>query len=240
MITFQYLSDLHDKYPDITPLCDYLVLLGDIGDPYNPEYRIFLKSLSLKFKKIFVIAGNHEYYFKVVYECDNYISSICFDIDNIYFLNNKSIEVDGYLLLGTTLWSNINYQTACRLNDFRYIRMCKDEFIDINYYIELHQNSINFITQELENNNIDNKPVIIFSHHSPLLEMNGKYKNSFLSSAYSTDLSHLNKNVKAWLSGHTHQCLTLTKNNIIYSSNCMGYNLKGCENFKLNKIITIT
>ena len=42
MITFQYLSDLHDKYPKITPLCDYLVLLGDIGDPYNPEYINFL------------------------------------------------------------------------------------------------------------------------------------------------------------------------------------------------------
>jgi predicted phosphohydrolase len=239
MITFQYLSDLHDKYPEITPLCDYIVLLGDIGDPYSSKYKSFLNDLSSKFKKVFLVPGNHEYYFKVVDECNSYLHTLCYDMENVYFLNNKAVEVDGYLLIGSTLWSDINYQTACRLNDFRYIRMYKDEFMDISYYLELHQESVNYIQNQLEINT-QNKPVIVFSHHAPLHEMNGKFQNSFLSSAYSSDLSNLTKNVKAWLSGHTHQCLTLNKNNITYSSNCMGYTWKGCSNFKLNKTITIT
>ena len=70
----QYLSDLHlelmstHKFSKlcekIIPKCDILVLAGDIGDPlhHNDRYKFFLHSMSKKFKKVFLVSGNHEYY----------------------------------------------------------------------------------------------------------------------------------------------------------------------------------
>ena len=89
MITLQYLSDLHDKYPEITPLCDYIALLGDIGDPYSQKYKDFIKDLSRKFKKVFVVTGNHEYYFNIIDECNLHINTLCLELRNVYFLNNS-------------------------------------------------------------------------------------------------------------------------------------------------------
>lgn len=40
------------------------ILVGDVGNPYQTNYDIFMKFISKNFKKTFVIAGNHEYYNK--------------------------------------------------------------------------------------------------------------------------------------------------------------------------------
>ena len=39
-----------------------LVLAGDIGSPHYPLYKLFLAICMNKFKHVFVVAGNHEYY----------------------------------------------------------------------------------------------------------------------------------------------------------------------------------
>lgn len=49
-------------WPKIQKKCDYLALLGDIGNPFSEAYENFLAELSPKFKKIILIAGNTDYY----------------------------------------------------------------------------------------------------------------------------------------------------------------------------------
>lgn len=233
----QYISDLHGKYPDISPLCDYIALLGDIGDPLEVGYFNFISDLSSKFKKVFVISGNHEYYFSVIDDMNRHIKQICDKFDNVFFLNNTSIEVDGFLIVGSTLWSDIDYYSSYRLNDFRYIRTSKQLFLNIDSYKQLHQLSCDYILNEVKKG----LPTIIISHHAPLKEMNGKYSDTKLSSAFYTDLKHIYNydNVKCWLSGHTHQCITIKLNHTLFSSNCMGYKKQGVVNFVLNKTIEI-
>lgn len=237
MIRIQYISDLHSKYLDILPSCEYIALLGDIGDPLEKGYTNFISDLSSKFKKVFIVAGNHEYYFSIIEEINKHIQQICNQFNNVIFLNNSSVKVDEFLIVGTTLWSDIDYYSYKRLNDFRYIRTSKQEFLNINTYKQLHHSAVEYITNEINKG----LPTIIMTHHAPLNEMNGKYFNSKLQSAFSTDLKQIynNDNVRCWLSGHTHQCITINKNNTLFSSNCMGYKKEGVENFKINKYIEI-
>lgn len=69
---FQIASDIHTEFynidaidfPYITPKAEYLLLAGDIGCPntHKETYIKFLDETSRNFKKIFLIAGNHEMY----------------------------------------------------------------------------------------------------------------------------------------------------------------------------------
>jgi len=64
----QVISDLHLEFPrdspiDIKPVALYLALCGDISVTFGQGlkyYREFMDKHVPRFKKIFVIAGNHE------------------------------------------------------------------------------------------------------------------------------------------------------------------------------------
>jgi len=74
-LRLRYFSDLHLEFiprekistfiEKIAPgFDDICILAGDIGNPYQENYNIFMNFISENFKKTFVIAGNHEYYSK--------------------------------------------------------------------------------------------------------------------------------------------------------------------------------
>ena len=87
----RYFSDLHlefisnnkikqfiQKIPsDINNIC---ILAGDIGNPYESKYDIFMEYMSKNFKKTFVISGNHEYYnkTKTVKETNDFLHLLTF------------------------------------------------------------------------------------------------------------------------------------------------------------------
>ncbi len=69
MPQIQLASDLHlEKNSNIPfdqlikPSAPWLALCGDIGYCEQEIYQNFIKWVSTKFEKVFVIAGNHEYY----------------------------------------------------------------------------------------------------------------------------------------------------------------------------------
>lgn len=238
-IEIQYISDIHDKYPDINPRCKYLALLGDIGNPYSKSYYSFLQEMGKRFNKVFVVSGNHEYYCNLISSCDNYIEQICNNISNCIYMNNKSIIIDGFLICGTTLWSNIKDNTVPYMNDFKYIYESQNKLLTKETYIQKHKEAVEFLQEE-----IDKKlPTIILTHHAPHLLMNGKYINSGHCSGFTTYLTHMNKkygNILCWLSGHTHQCITTVQDGVICSANCMGYSYENIENFDINKSIVVS
>jgi len=71
---FNYLSDLHLEFSTLAKTLrilkhivpsqgsDTCVLAGDIAYPFQENYAAFLRGMSQKFKHIFLIHGNHEYY----------------------------------------------------------------------------------------------------------------------------------------------------------------------------------
>lgn len=222
----QYISDLHHNFPPITPVADYIALLGDITSPYDPYYKEYLKYLSSMFKGVFVVFGNHEYYNTIMSEVDEYMENICSCLSNVYFLNNKSVVIEGFLIIGSTLWSNVDTEAFDFLNCGKLIKMTKNKYMDLFDYHILFNKAVNFILSELSRE----LPTIVLTHYAPLHEMNGS-KESSLYTGFSSDLSYIQRNIKVWLSGHTHVCKTIRRNNILYSSNCHGYKK---ENLRFN------
>jgi hypothetical protein len=64
----RYLSDLHLEFIKPNKIENFIkkipsgideicILAGDIGNPYQPNYDIFMNFISKNFKKTFVIAG---------------------------------------------------------------------------------------------------------------------------------------------------------------------------------------
>lgn len=63
---FQIYSDLHTEFsntfPKILPLCDTLILAGDICVITNKNFIPFMEYCSIHWKTIVYVLGNHEFY----------------------------------------------------------------------------------------------------------------------------------------------------------------------------------
>ena len=68
-------QEYYDMFKDINPNNSYLIIAGDLCEVRNQrELFQFFDIVTLLFKKIFYIPGNHEYY--KIYLDDNYIRDL--------------------------------------------------------------------------------------------------------------------------------------------------------------------
>lgn len=224
----QYISDLHENYVCVKPIADYIAVLGDITSPFDNNYEKYLHYLSKNFQAVFVVMGNHEYYGAIFKDAEKQMENICNKFTNVFLLNNKSVLVNGVLIVGSTLWSNINEKSFNYLNCKDFIKMNGRRKMTLQDYVQKHKEAVSFIEQEVKKG----YPTVILTHYAPLHEMNGNRIHSPYSSGFSTDLSYINNtifknygsDIRAWLSGHTHNCISICLNKIFYSSNCLGEN----------------
>lgn len=227
----QYISDIHleflSKLPKIKPIADILVLAGDIGYPYSGIYKQFLIEMNQKFKKVFLITGNHEYYSagkninKSIEEIDDYINFLITEnkLENISFLNYSYFDYEGYRFVGSTLWSKITNSKYVG-NDFNII---KD--MTISLYNELHEIGKEFIEETISESKL---PIIMITHHLPSYKLIadefkiGEYKD--YNQMYASDCEYLMKDpIKLWIYGHTHRDSIKEINGIKLICNPKGY-----------------
>lgn len=213
----QYLSDVHLEFrfnlPKIKKLADILVLAGDIGYPKSKIYLWFIKEMSKKFEKVFIICGNHEYYENSIVDIDSFIEkNIIQMFHNVTFLNNSFEDYKGIRYIGTTLWTD-KENTNC--SDF----LCIDELKKQQQYkTTLYNNSKTFI-EKIVSTSHDKKNVLI-THHQPPEDF-------------------LNNNIVAWIYGHTHTPCSKSLNGILYVCNPIGYPEEYHINHRYNKIFEI-
>lgn len=230
----RYLSDLHLEFikshkieqfikkipPGIDEIC---ILAGDIGNPYQSNYDIFMTFISKNFKKIFVISGNHEYYnkTKTIEETNE-------------FLNNNYENYENYCFIGTTLWSKIT-NPIYEINDVYNIPN-----FDYIQYNRLNMLSVDFLEDALQHN----ENCIIITHHMPsssLIDIKYKTKEMLPYNQWfycnMDEFIEINKNkIKCWIYGHTHTPSNVIINDIPFLCNPIGY---PNENKKLNFETTI-
>lgn len=262
-IGFQFMSDLHLEFSTnkentsffnkIVSKVPYLILAGDIGNPFESHYSNFLQNVSSKFEKIFIITGNHEYYNKngsrtTMDKVNRQVEKIVDNYKNIVFLNNSSflLDVDSRTIkiLGTTLWSNIisskRIMVHTSMNDYSKIYI--DSSGDCPFLLKpqttnlFHQQNIEWLKEEID----ENYENIIISHHLPTYKLiDSRFEFHPLNCAFASCLDEMIKSpIKAWISGHTHYRKSMNINNVQCEVNPRGYPGEN-TNFDINAVLWI-
>jgi hypothetical protein len=183
---------------------DVLVLAGDIGNGVAPHYKNFIWSMAQKFPKVFVVAGNHEYYGNDIDTTNRAISTACQPFENVSFLCSSWEDYKGFRWVGTTLWSRV-CQTKYSTNDVRCIQN-----MSLDRYNQCHTEAVGFLTNILETS-LD-KQCIVATHYLPSMELiHPKYRtgdDNHYNEWFASPLDHMigqhTYHVPLWIYGHTH------------------------------------
>ena len=213
----QYCSDLHLEFPEnkeflkSNPLQakgDILILAGDIV-PFvvMNNHGDFFDYISDNFEYTYWVPGNHEYYYYDISQKDGTINEKI--RSNVFLVNNTSVQHNDIKFIFSTLWSKINptnqWTIQRSMSDFQVIKYKEDIFTPFHYN-QLHQESIQFIEQEL--NQIGPEKTIVVSHHIPtLLNYPEIYKANILNEAFAVELYDFieKSKINYWIFGHHHQ-----------------------------------
>lgn len=169
--------------------------------------------------------------------------------DNIFLVNNISVQQDDVRLIYSTLWSRISpaneWQIERSINDFQVIKF-NGHFFSAYNVNQLHSNSVDFIEKELSLKN--NGKTVVISQQVPtscIFRMNlpSQYKGSNLNEAFVVELFPLIESsiINYWIYRHHHSNTPdFNIGNTVLLTNQLGY-VRNQENwnFSLDKTIAL-
>jgi len=251
--------------PQIEPLGRVCCLLGDVSTiPKRAAYDELLKQLSPQFEHVLVILGNHEFYHDTFTTAKtfwhHYFESVVpneLQLHNVVLLDCQTFDVDNVRFVGATLWSHMYMEAfeKCQLaiSDFKHILSDdpsqvrsngKREGFSPNVRNQLHQEQLKWIENQLEKAKLDQKRVVLLTHHAPTKNSvdTGRYQTDpVYSQTYSTETlkgkiqDSFGDIIEYWCFGHTHDNVNFTlkseslpnTHNIRIVTNQLGSYMKG-------------
>lgn len=251
MHKFYYISDIHNEVrkdnnefyllPKIEDEAkSYLILAGDIdklrtSKNINESLTLFLKDVVFRFKAVFYVFGNHEYYGSTINHIEHKIRDLKNQLkaDNFYILNNDIYEHNDFVIIGSTLWTNFDnnknvmfnvedkftgmrdYRKIKFKNNSNYSKLKARNIFDINFQ------SKQFIFDAIKKHK--NKKVIVITHHAPTKDFT--FKDGF-ESAYGNSYEQeiLETKPDFWIHGHIHTRVQFKIGDTTILSNPLGYN----------------
>lgn len=234
-MSFYYISDLHlelykepvdiNQFINISDITskDYLILAGDIGNPYQKNYQELLQSFSKVFHKVYLVSGNHEFYNNDIDNTHLQIHKICNNYNNIVYLNNSKENLvfgkNNIKIIGTTLWTKLTKKDLIVTRIMNDYKMIKNFDYELNN--KLHNEAVKFLEKELE----EDIPTIVITHHLPsICLIDKKYKTHSCNKGFYSDLHYLIKPpICAWVCGHTHLPKKMEINKVSLYLNPKGY-----------------
>jgi predicted phosphohydrolase len=253
-LSLQYVSDIHLEFgnkPVIPVSATHIVICGDIGNPYHKNYRDLLCSASDEYEKVFILAGNHEYWqngMASIKEVNHQIHNVISQFNNVHLLNRSGASInDKYNIIGCTLWTRIktpplitngddkhigvDNMNTMHNQDYKWLKNELDNYYRRHYGDKCYRDKYDYRMEWIreEYNKHYNKKVIVATHHIPTFRLmapkfrQNKYKDHY--DRFYNDLDHLIKNnsrIHAWLCGHTHSTYCLTLANTYLGVNGAG------------------
>jgi len=231
----QYASDLHLEFDvnerfllanPLIPEGDILVLAGDIGYLNNYAAYPFWDWASERFKEVYVIPGNHEFYLYNDLACLPF-GEICRIRNNVRCYYNAVISIDGVDIILSTLWSRILPQdelvTEHSVSDFRRIKY-DGHLLTWKSFNEEHERCFHFLMKSIEESKADK--IVVATHHVPsfLLESTD-FNGSRINGAFIVELSNfiLSSPIDYWIYGHSHRNINKIIGNTKCVTNQLGY-----------------
>ena len=250
MSTIQFLSDVHIECFDddvnpldfVTPCADILILAGDIGSLYRFQQLLkFLKSISLHFKAVLYVPGNHEWY-----KLPNYISldmeelnirlkTLENSIENLYVLNRSSVLIGDVCIAGCTLWT----KPDCQVPPF----IVRIHDVKTKEYENMHHKDLCYLQDMISYCSKKNIKLLVVTHHPPTYKVldNTKRRKKYIS-LYANHLDYLlsKDSVDMWICGHVHTNFDfVTEQGCRVVSNQKGKTKDKVQNFKKDFVLTL-
>lgn len=214
------LSDLHTEFrlPYKTASFsqykgeDVLVLAGDIASGSTNVVDVIKFFKNQGFPHIVYVAGNHEYYGTSIEDFNTKMAEKCSNLENVYFLNRNSVEINGVQFIGTTLWTNFRddwfaeKQAGRFIADFKYIRDFTTNDAKAAYLCDW-----DFISRETFKH--QDKKCVVVTHFLPTDScISDRFRDPRLSDLnpyFANDLAKKIEGFKdvTWLFGHTHDAI---------------------------------
>ncbi|KAF3065678.1 Uncharacterized protein CFAM422_009599 [Trichoderma lentiforme] len=241
-VRIQILSDLHleigQQYTSYTfPVtAPFLLLSGDIGRLIDYDnYVAFLEAQASRYKKVFLVLGNHEFY-ELDYDSGlgmaQRLSEEASLKDSIVLLNkSRWDDPDSNLtILGCTLWSAIPEEAVpiieAKISDFKKIT----GWTTLKHN-QIHTEEAEWLREEVAQlaaqDQGSSRQIVIATHHAPCLQGTSKpaHTNNPWTPAFATDLATKGNwgNVSCWIFGHTHYSTDFQYNGIRLLANQRGY-----------------
>jgi hypothetical protein len=248
-MNIQYVSDIHLEFHDkqnkgalspemfVKPVAPYLALVGDIGIPELSSYKVFLQWCSKNWKKVFLVAGNHEYYnVRCPVKTDmaskkEQIRLACEGLPNVHFLDCSSVYFPEHnvRILGCTFWSDIpdeiKQKALLYMNDARQILYENEMPLTPHLFSELHSKEKEWLDKEIQSCQERNERCLVLTHYLPSFELiHEKYQGHFLNCCFASHSDNLFRPpVVAWICGHTHTGMRKSIQGIPVVLNPFGY-----------------
>lgn len=251
----QLVSDLHLEFGDIVLEnngADVLILSGDIcvashiahGEMSDRKTRYvnFFKRVSKEFKNVVYILGNHEHYHGNFATSFEVIKAALKRHSNIHVLDYSSVDIDGVLFVGGTLWTDfkrrdpiVMWDARAMMNDYRTVRNGPAGFSGAPKFlpedaIQSHEKMLTYIDNVCQQ---ETRPIVVVGHHAPSTQsIAGRYVNDALNGAYASNLTEFieaRPSIKVWTHGHIH-----SNSDYMIGSTRVLCNPRGYDNYEEN------
>ena len=262
-IRIQFVSDIHlemirNKYFDPSQIvvpgeAEFLALCGDIGYPEDAILEEFLRFCSSKYRRVFWVPGNHEFYspssthHMTIQDKFKKMESLCHTFPNITLMNQTAVDIAGTPLriIGCPLWTNIPDDFASTaqkyMNDFRLIYKTQADRITVNDLNVWHNSDRAWIESEIRAAEQSGHELVVLTHHLPTQRLvHEKYEDHPLNVCFATSLDSIIRfPVRAWLCGHSHTANEARVNSVLCALNPGGYPGETEAGHDPRKILTV-
>lgn len=212
------------------------VIAGDLGLAHRHEtWMKVLSLLSKRFLAVVYVEGNHFFYendyFGRIHDLKEKVALSV----NVHFLENETVEINGIMFIGATLWTDFmgrdyfKMQYARKgMNDFELIKKADGLRVRPEDTVDQFDVSKKYIFEEIVAN-CGKRKVVVTHHGISPLSIHERFKGDSLNSAFMTDLTKeiMESGPDIWIHGHTHDSFDYRLGRTRVVVNPFGY--KGLE-----------